>query len=60
MLTGGLGGPLGLLLSTQLVPYTGSVPAAARSLAYGQLLCAAIVCFWLPETKGRELEEINA
>ena len=84
VLTAGLGGPLGLLLSTRLVPYVGTVAAAtrhlvvgrflgafwrvtsaakkcaARLLAYGQLICAAIVCIWLPETKGRELEEINS
>lgn len=60
MLTAGLGGPLGLLLSTRLVPYVGTVAAATRVLAYGQLICAAVVCIWLPETKGRELEEINS
>ena len=30
VLTAGLGGPLGLLLSTRLVPYVGSVAAASR------------------------------
>eukprot|EP00438_Fugacium_kawagutii_P028210 Skav200379 [mRNA] locus=scaffold2518:378462:383616:- [translate_table: standard] len=71
VLTAGVGGPLGLVFATHLVPYVGSVAKAARQggaspeeprwlLAYGQLICAGIVCGWLPETKGRELEDINS
>ncbi|CAK9079088.1 Sialic acid transporter NanT 2 (Sialic acid permease 2) (Sialic acid/H(+) symporter 2) [Durusdinium trenchii] len=60
VLIGGLGGPLGLLFSTRLVPYVGTTAAAARLLACGQLICAVILCLWLPETRGRELEEINS
>ena len=32
----------------------------SRLLACGQLICAVILCLWLPETRGRELEEINS
>ena len=59
VLIGGLGGPLGLLFSTRLVPYVGSNAAAARLMSCGQLSCAWVVCAYLPETSSRELEEIN-
>ncbi|CAJ1449211.1 unnamed protein product [Effrenium voratum] len=58
VLAAGLGGPLGLLLSTQWAKSMGG-PAAARLLAWGQLGVAAIIGCFLPETKGRELEDIN-
>jgi putative MFS transporter len=53
-----LGQFLSFLLAGELIAVTGSVPGAAAALAVGPLLAAGVIALWLPETGGRELEEI--
>ncbi|CAE7775520.1 nanT [Symbiodinium sp. CCMP2456] len=59
VLTGGLGGPLGLLTATRLGDVLGT-SEATRLMACGQIFTALIIAFGFPETHGRELEDINS
>lgn len=57
-------GRIGMVLAPAIVtgaimPFTGSLGNAVSLMGLFPLLCAAIVLFFLPETKGKELEEIS-
>mmetsp|Transcript_66741 Transcript_66741/g.118068 ORF Transcript_66741/g.118068 Transcript_66741/m.118068 type:complete len:467 (+) Transcript_66741:67-1467(+) len=61
-LTVGGGGSLGLLVEAHLTDHLGesvSHTETARAMLLGQLLTAAVIFFGIPETRGRDLEEIH-
>ena len=59
MLAGTIGGSLGLLLESALYGALGSHAAAITALLPGLAVGVAIVAFAIPETAGRELEEVS-